>query len=190
MPNQLAVGAAWDPAYAQALGTILGQELAAVGINMLLGPSLDVLDPPGRQPSGIRATSTYGSDSWWVAENGAAFIQGIADGSDGRVLTVPGHFRDRGAATATWTMNWPRFSVRSRTCSATNCCRLHAAAQAQGEIGGRSTGGGRRPADQPHSVQRVPVVARTHAAHQPRAANSRRLWHWTPLPIGGPAAAC
>ena len=98
MPNQLAVGAAWDPAYAQALGTILGQELAAVGINMLLGPSLDVLDPPGRQPSGIRATSTYGSDSWWVAENGAAFIQGIADGSDGRVLTVPGHFPGQGGS--------------------------------------------------------------------------------------------
>ena len=98
MPNQLAVGAAWDPAYAQALGTILGQELAAVGINMLLGPSLDVLDPPGRQPSGIRATATYGSDSWWVAENGAAFIQGVADGSNGRVLTVPGHFPGQGGS--------------------------------------------------------------------------------------------
>lgn len=98
MPNQLAVGAVWDPAYAQALGTILGQELAAVGINMLLGPSLDVLYQPGRQPAGIPAISTYGSDSWWVAENGVAFIQGIADGSDGRVLSVPGHFPGQGGS--------------------------------------------------------------------------------------------
>ncbi len=98
MPNQMAVGAAWDPAYAQALGTILGQELAAVGINMLLGPSLDVLGPDGRQPSGVRATSTYGADSWWVAENGAAFIQGIADGSNGRVLSIAGHFPGQGGS--------------------------------------------------------------------------------------------
>lgn len=98
MPNQMAVGAAWDPAYAQALGTILGQELAAVGINMLLGPSLDVLGPDGRQPSGVRATSTYGGDSWWVAENGAAFIQGIAEGSSGRVLSIAGHFPGQGGS--------------------------------------------------------------------------------------------
>ena len=98
MPNQMAVGAAWDPAYAQALGTILGQELAAVGINMLLGPSLDVLGPDGRQPSGVRATSTYGGDSWWVAENGAAFIQGVADGSNGRVLSMAGHFPGQGGS--------------------------------------------------------------------------------------------
>lgn len=98
MPNQMAVGAAWDPAYAQALGTILGQELAAVGINMLLGPSLDVLGPDSRQPSGVRATSTYGGDSWWVAENGAAFIQGIAEGSSGRVLSIAGHFPGQGGS--------------------------------------------------------------------------------------------
>ena len=98
MPNQMAVGAAWDPAYAQALGTILGQELAAVGINMLLGPSLDVLGPDGRRPSGVRATSTYGGDSWWVAENGAAFIQGITDGSNGRVLSIAGHFPGQGGS--------------------------------------------------------------------------------------------
>ena len=98
MPNQMAVGAAWDPAYAQALGTILGQELAAVGINMLLGPSLDVLGSDGRQPSGVRATSTYGGDSWWVAENGAAFIQGVTDGSSGRVLSIAGHFPGQGGS--------------------------------------------------------------------------------------------
>lgn len=98
MPNQMAVGAAWDPAYAQALGTILGQELAAVGINMLLGPNLDVLGSDGRQPSGVRATSTYGGDSWWVAENGAAFIQGVADGSSGRVLSIARHFPGQGGS--------------------------------------------------------------------------------------------
>ena len=98
MPNQMAVGAAWDPAYAQALGTILGQELAAVGINMLLGPSLDVLGSDGRQPSGVRATSTYGGDSWWVAENGVAFLQGVADGSSGRVLSIAGHFPGQGGS--------------------------------------------------------------------------------------------
>ena len=98
MPNQLAVGAAWDPAYAQALGTILGQELSSVGINLLLGPNLDVLDTPGHLVSGTRATATYGSDSWWVAENGAAFVQGISEGSSGRVLSIVGHFPGEGGS--------------------------------------------------------------------------------------------
>ncbi len=41
LPNQMALGATWNPENAQAVGTQMGQELSALGINLLLGPSLD-----------------------------------------------------------------------------------------------------------------------------------------------------
>ena len=42
----MAIGATWQPDYAEDVGTIAGRELSALGINMLLGPSLDVLENP------------------------------------------------------------------------------------------------------------------------------------------------
>ena len=44
MPNLMAIGATWQPDLAQRIGNVQGQELSALGINLLLGPSLDVLD--------------------------------------------------------------------------------------------------------------------------------------------------
>ncbi len=44
LPSEMALGATWNPAYAETVGQIAGQELRALGINMLLGPSLDVLE--------------------------------------------------------------------------------------------------------------------------------------------------
>ena len=46
LPNQMALGATWNPENAQAVGAQMGQELSALGINLLLGPSLDILEFP------------------------------------------------------------------------------------------------------------------------------------------------
>jgi beta-N-acetylhexosaminidase len=46
IPNQMAIGATWDSDYSYTVGEIIGTELSAIGINMLLGPSLDVLENP------------------------------------------------------------------------------------------------------------------------------------------------
>ena len=46
IPNEMTIGATWNPDLAEQNGAILGNELSRVGINLLLGPSLDVLELP------------------------------------------------------------------------------------------------------------------------------------------------
>ncbi|MGQ9515790.1 MAG: glycoside hydrolase family 3 protein, partial [Anaerolineae bacterium] len=98
VPSNMAIGATWSPALAEAIGTIVGTELRAVGINMLLGPSLDVLDTPrpgGRGDMGIR---TFGGDPYWVSALGEAYIRGVHLGSAGGILTVAKHFPGNGGS--------------------------------------------------------------------------------------------
>src|SRR5207245_300450 len=91
LPSLMALGATWNPGYVQAAGQIAGQELSAVGVNMLLGPSLDVLD---NQPDLYvnQGPQTLGANAYWVAKMGRAYIKGVHDGSKGGVLTVAKHF--------------------------------------------------------------------------------------------------
>ncbi len=98
VPSQMAIGATWDPAKAEAVGKLVGQELSALGINLLLGPNLDVLNDPrptGRGDIGIRV---FGGDPYWVGQLGRAYIRGIHAGSDGRVATVAKHFPGHGGS--------------------------------------------------------------------------------------------
>jgi len=98
MPSQMAIGATWHPKYAEAIGQIVGEELAAMGINMLLGPSLDVLNDPrptGRGDMGVRV---YGGDQFWVSQLGRAYIRGVHGGSKGQVVTVAKHFPGHGGS--------------------------------------------------------------------------------------------
>lgn len=96
-PSQLSLGATWDPTFASAMGTILGQELQAVGINLLLGPDLDLGIQASLLPAGLSATTTFGGDSWWAGQNGRAFIHGVQGGSNGNVLVFPRHFPGQGS---------------------------------------------------------------------------------------------
>ena len=98
LPSPMAIGATWDPENAEAIGAIIGQELAAMGINMLLGPSVDVLNDPrpiGRGDIGVRA---FGGDPFWVGIMSRAYIRGVHRGSDGRVATVAKHFPGHGGS--------------------------------------------------------------------------------------------
>lgn len=92
LPNEMALGATWNPIYAQQVGQIVGQELTAVGVNMLLGPSLDVLDRPRPTLRGTLGARTFGGDPYWVGRLGQAYIQGVHEGGNGRLLTVAKHF--------------------------------------------------------------------------------------------------
>jgi beta-N-acetylhexosaminidase len=56
VPNNMALGATWQPAYVQRVGEIVGRELAATGVNLLLGPSLDVLERPSPLSAGDLGT--------------------------------------------------------------------------------------------------------------------------------------
>jgi len=98
LPNPMALGATWQPELARRAGEIAGRELLALGVNLLLGPVLDVLNVPrlsGRGDIGIRA---FGGDPYWVGRLGQAYIQGIHQGSSGRVATVAKHFPGHGGS--------------------------------------------------------------------------------------------
>ncbi len=98
IPNYMAIGATWDEAQAELVGSIVGAELAAVGINMLLGPSLDVVDRPEVAIKSGIGTRAFGGDPYWVGKMGKAYIRGVHRGSKGRVIAVSKHFPGRGGS--------------------------------------------------------------------------------------------
>jgi beta-N-acetylhexosaminidase len=98
LPNNMGVGATWDQENAEVVGKIVGQEISAAGINLLLGPSLDVLNNPRPGQSGDLGTRVFGGDPYWVGQMGQAYIRGVHLGSNGRVATVAKHLPGLGAS--------------------------------------------------------------------------------------------
>lgn len=72
VPSGMALGATWNPDNAFQVGQIVGQQLHAVGINMLFGPVLDVLDKPNTEMQGIANVLAFGGDPYWVSRMGRA----------------------------------------------------------------------------------------------------------------------
>jgi len=62
LPNEMAIGATWLPDLAEQSGEVLGKELAALGVNLYLGPSLDVLESPNPGGGGDLGTRVFGGD--------------------------------------------------------------------------------------------------------------------------------
>lgn len=98
LPAPMAIGAGWEPDYAEAVGRVLGQELSAIGVNMLLGPSLDVLENPNPENASDLGTRAFGGDAYWVGLMGRAYTAGVHAGSNGRVATIAKHFPGRGSS--------------------------------------------------------------------------------------------
>ena len=98
LPSAMALGATWDPELAQQVGMVLGRELSALGINLLIGPSLDVLETPKPESSSDLGIHTFGGDPFWVGEFGKAYITGVHTGSEGKLATVAQHFPGNGGA--------------------------------------------------------------------------------------------
>lgn len=98
LPNAMAIGATWKPELAGQIAEIQGRELAALGFNLYLGPSLDVLESPNSSARGGLGTHSFGGDPFWVGKMGQAYISGLHAGSQGRLLVIPKHFPGLGAA--------------------------------------------------------------------------------------------
>jgi beta-N-acetylhexosaminidase len=98
LPNEMALGATWNPELAAQVGNVLGKELSAIGINFLLGPSLDVLDLPKIEIANNLGTRTFGGDPYWVGEMGRAYIRGVHQGSSGKVAVAAKHFPGYGGS--------------------------------------------------------------------------------------------
>lgn len=98
IPSQLALGATWNPANAQTTGEILGRELSLLGVNVLFGPTLDVVDMPRPNTPSDLGTHTFGGDPFWVGRMGSAFVTGVHRGSGNRMAVVARNFPGLGSS--------------------------------------------------------------------------------------------
>lgn len=98
LPNQMAIGATWDPNLAYKTGAASGEELSALGFNLFLGPSLDVLEVLQTTSGTDLGTRTFGGDPYWVGKMGAAYIQGLHEGSNNRMAVIAKYFPGRGGS--------------------------------------------------------------------------------------------
>ncbi|MCI0576070.1 MAG: hypothetical protein L0332_10365 [Chloroflexi bacterium] len=98
VPNQMAIGATWQPDNSRVVGEIVGRELSATGINLLLGPSLDVLENLGPSSQGDLGTRTFGGDPFWVGLMGQAYTAGVHTGSNSRIAVIAKHFPGYGSS--------------------------------------------------------------------------------------------
>ena len=98
IPSNMAIGATWNPEYAETIGNIVGQELSALGFNMVLGPSLDVVETPAAGNESDLGASTFGGDPYWVGRMAQAYTTGIHAGSERGIAIVPKHFPGYGSS--------------------------------------------------------------------------------------------
>ena len=84
-PSGIAVAATWDPETAQAVGQALGQEVRAIGRDMILGPTVNIQ----RVPLWGRNFEGYGEDPYLAARIGVGYIKGVQ--GEGVIATVK-HF--------------------------------------------------------------------------------------------------
>ncbi len=107
MPTNMAIGATWDPAFAEATGTVVGQELAALGVNLLLGPAADVVENPQPFTTGDLGTREFGGEPFWVSRMVTSYVRGVHEGSQGRMLVIPRYFPGHGGADRLATVEIP-----------------------------------------------------------------------------------
>lgn len=98
MPNAMAIGGTWNTDFAKQMGSVLGSELSALGFNLFLGPSLDVVEAPNPSAQIDLGTRVFGGDPFWVGEMGRAYISGLHTGSNARMMVVAKHFPGRGSS--------------------------------------------------------------------------------------------
>ncbi|MBE2220198.1 MAG: hypothetical protein IAF02_01575, partial [Anaerolineae bacterium] len=107
LPNNMAVGATWNPENAAAAGRITGSELNAIGVNMLFGPVLDVLANPSTLDGNGLGTRAFGGDPYWVGLMGQAYTRGAHEGSNGRLAVIAKHFPGIGSSDRSLTEEIP-----------------------------------------------------------------------------------
>jgi len=98
MPSSMAIGASWNTDHAFILGSTLGRELEAIGVNLYLGPSLDVLVEPSATDTSGFGVRSFGGDPYWVGEMGRSFISGLHEGSFSRIAAIAKHFPGLGSS--------------------------------------------------------------------------------------------
>lgn len=72
-PEQLGLGATFDPELVRRFGSIAAKEYRALGITLALSPQLDL----GSEPRWMRITGTFGESTELIADMGRAYIDGF-----------------------------------------------------------------------------------------------------------------
>lgn len=98
LPSLMSIGATWNPTLARQVGVVMGREMEALGVNLYLGPSLDVLDLPQMESGDNLGVRTFGGDPYWVSKMGQAYIAGLHAGSSQRLAVIAKHFPGRGGS--------------------------------------------------------------------------------------------
>jgi beta-N-acetylhexosaminidase len=98
LPSEMMIGATWNTQLAKAVGEALGTDLSQLGVNLYIGPSLDVLESSWKEGADDLGIQSFGGDPYWVGVMGQAFISGLHTGSNQKVLVISKHFPGRGAA--------------------------------------------------------------------------------------------
>src|SRR5690349_7777753 len=96
LPDAMAIGATWKTDMARQVGQVMGTELSALGFNLYLGPSLDVVEAPNPSAQIDLGPRVFGGDPFWVGEMGRAYISGLHTGSNSHMIVVAKHFPGRG----------------------------------------------------------------------------------------------
>ena len=98
LPNAMAVSATWRTDLARQVGAVLGEELGALGFNLYLGPSLDVLESPDPSALNDLSTRVFGGDPFWVGRMAREYVAGLHEGSGNRMMVIAKHFPGRGSS--------------------------------------------------------------------------------------------
>ncbi len=85
LPAAVSAAATWDPSTVQQFGAVTGAELAGKGVNVELGPTVNIV----RDPRWGRAFESYGEDPYLSGQMAVADIQGVQ--SQGPIAMVK-HF--------------------------------------------------------------------------------------------------
>lgn len=96
LPSHMSIGASWNLDLANQVGQVLGSELSSLGINLYLGPNLDVVETGSSEAADSLGVNTFGGDPFWVGEMGKSLISGIHTASDDRLMVVAQNFPGTG----------------------------------------------------------------------------------------------
>ena len=96
VPSNMTLGATWDTNYAYQTGLIVGKQLSTLGVNMVFGPMLDVVDKPRPDLGNTIGVRSFGGDPYWVGNMGRAYIQGLHVGSADKIQIIAKHFPGAG----------------------------------------------------------------------------------------------
>jgi beta-glucosidase len=104
-PTASALSATWDVALLREVGAALGREASALGVNLLLGPGVNIK----RSPLGGRNFEYFSEDPYLAGKLGAAYIEGVQSQGVGTSLK---HYVANNVETARM---WANSDVDERT---------------------------------------------------------------------------